>query len=121
MRNNTVRAVVLRCIGIALSIIPPLACILLYFPVWVAKGGEYVLSGFTLLLIAVALLPLYRRIRELLRSPSAYMLWLIAFVVFFTLSRIADEMTVISFVGFLGNLVGAIFFRLAKRVGGDTE
>ena len=33
----------------------------------------------------------------------------------FALSRIADQMTVISLVGFIGNLIGAIIFRIAKR------
>ncbi len=115
MRTNSVtRTIVLRSIGMALSVLPVLACILLYFPVWVAKGGEYVLSGFALLLVAAALLPLYRHIKNLLRSPSACTLWLVAFIAFLALSRIAEEMTVISFVGLVGNLAGAIFFRMAR-------
>ena len=39
----------------------------------------------------------------------------IVFVVFFLVSRIADEMVVISFVGFIGNLVGAMLLKLGER------
>ena len=42
-------------------------------------------------------------------------MWLVSFLIFFCLSRIADEMTVISFVGFVGNLIGALFFHLGRR------
>lgn len=54
-------------------------------------------------------------VRKALASPAAHTMWFIAFLIFFTMSKIADEMTVISFVGFLGNGAGAICFRLARR------
>jgi Co/Zn/Cd efflux system component len=46
-------------------------------------------------------------------SPAAYVMWLIAFLLFFSLEKIAHEMTVISFVGFLSNLCGAVLFKFA--------
>ena len=44
-------------------------------------------------------------------------MWLIAFILFLSLSRIADEMTVISFVGLISNLIGSLIFKLARRYG----
>jgi nicotinamide riboside transporter PnuC len=52
----------------------------------------------------------------MLTSYSSYFLWLILFLLFFALSKIADQMTVISLVGFIGNLLGAICFFIAKRL-----
>ena len=49
------------------------------------------------------------------KSASSYLLWLIMFLLFITLSKIGEQMTVISFVGFISNLLGAICFKLAKR------
>jgi hypothetical protein len=43
------------------------------------------------------------------------MLWLALFVIFLLLSKIAEEMTVISFVGFIGNSFGAIVFKLSEK------
>ena len=60
--------------------------------------------------------PLFKLVRRALSSPSAQMAWFAVFVIFFMLSRIADEMTVISFVGFVGNLVGAILFKTADVI-----
>ncbi len=72
-----------------------------------------VISGFSLLLLVLAAAPLFNVIKRMLRTPSAPVLWFIIFIAFLMLSRIADEMTVISFVGLVSNLLGAVFFRLA--------
>ena len=116
--KNSARSLLLRALGLALCVIPPAAATLCYFPVWRAEGGETLLSGTALLLLTLAAIPIYKLISAHLRSPAAYTVWLIAFLLFLMLSSIAHEMVVISFVGFIGNLVGAILFRLA---GGRNE
>ena len=68
------------------------------------------------MLLALCIVPLYKMIRKGLMSFSSYMMWLILFVLFFSLSKIGDQMTVISFVGFISNLIGAICFWYAKRL-----
>ena len=100
--------------GLTLSTVPVAICILLYFPVWRERGIVATLSGFTLLLLALATVPLINLIKRALKSPSAPIMWLGVFIVFLTLSSIADEMTVVAFVGFVSNLIGAVFFRLAE-------
>ena len=114
-KQNKGLCIALKAIGFALCIIPVTACILAYFPAWQARGGEVLFSGITLLLLSVAALPLYNAIKILLTSPASYTVWLIAFIVFLLLSKIADEMVVISFTGFVGNTLGAICFKLAQR------
>ena len=116
--KQTVKSIFLRVIGLVLCVIPVTVSILCYFPAWRAEGGEVLLSGTTLLLLCMAAVPLYKLISAKLRSPAAYTLWLIAFILFFLLSNIAQEMVVISFTGFIGNLLGAIAFKLA---GGKNE
>lgn len=107
--------------GLVICTVPVFSTIILYFPVWKEKGGAATLSGFTLLLLLMALVPFFSTIKNMLRTPAAYTMWLIAFLIFLLLSKIADEMTVISFVGFISNLVGAFFFKAAKRLGGESK
>ncbi|MBE6644637.1 MAG: hypothetical protein E7612_04565 [Ruminococcaceae bacterium] len=102
-------------IALAVSILPVSAVILTYFPIWAERGGATVLSGFSLLLMFMAAVPAVRFFKKIIASPSAPLIWFISFVLFFSLSRIAEDMTVISFVGFISNLVGAVFFKLADR------
>ena len=101
-------------IGITFSTTPTAVCILLYFPLWRERGIVATISGFTLLLLVLAAVPIFNLIKKALRSPSVPLMWFIVFVTFLALSSITDEMTVIGFVGFISNLIGAIFFRLAE-------
>ena len=113
LNKSRITKLLLRALGVALCVIPVTVSILCYFPVWRAEGGEVLLSGATMLLLAIASLPLYKFLAHRLRSPAAYTVWLIAFLIFLSLSKIADEMVIISFTGFIGNALGAIVYRLA--------
>ncbi len=115
MKNNLTRRLLFFSLGMAISIIPVGVAIFSYFPLWIAREDASILSGLSLLLVCAALVPLYKHMKRTMRSPSAPLMWFISFAAFLLLSKIADEMTVISFVGFITNLIGSIFFRLAKK------
>ena len=66
------------------------------------------------MLLVIAAVPLFNLIKRSLKSPSAPLMWFVVFITFLALSSIAEEMTVVAFVGFLSNLIGAIFFRFAE-------
>ena len=106
----------LHIIGLLFCILPPALATLCYFPVWKMQGSGYTVAGGCILLGVLCLMPLYKHLKRLLASPSSYVMWLMIFILFFVASKIADEMTVIAFVGFLGNLLGGIAFRIRKRL-----
>lgn len=112
---NPTKRLLFNALGLIVSVIPVTAAIISYFPVWARRGDASILSGMSLILVAIAMLPLYKHVRESLRSPSAPMMWFFSFLVFLLLSRIADEMTVISFVGFVTNVIGSLCFKRAKK------
>ena len=113
-KANPTKRLFFNALGLAVSIIPVTAAILSYFPVWARRADSSILSGISLVLVAIALVPLYKHVRTALRSPSAPMMWFFSFLVFLLLSRIADEMTVISFVGFVTNVLGSLCFKRAR-------
>ena len=108
-------------LGLLFSTVPPLFATLAYFPIWSDRGGGTMLSGVAALLLLLCFAPLLRVIRERLKTPSAPIVWLIVFLAFFILAEIATEMKIIAFTGLVGNTVGAVFFRLAKRCGGKID
>ena len=105
---------ILSLIAILVSTVPAVTAVLLYFPIWRAKGGEYALCGLTLLLLLLSAVPFFKLFKRIFSSPSAPMMWFLIFVFFLLLSKIADEITVISFVGFISNLIGSSFIKLAR-------
>ena len=115
--NNPAKRLLFNTLGVCTSVIPVAVTIFSYFPLWLDREDASILSGVSLLLISAALVPLFTYFRQALRSASAPVMWFILFVIFLLLSKIADEVTVISFVGFLTNLIGTLLFKLAKRYG----
>lgn len=106
--------------GYLLCIIPPLACTLTYFPLW-GEGG-FKLNALCVLVVTVAIFPVIKLVRRLLKSDATYIFWFILFISFYALAKIADEMTVISFVGFISNSLGAILIRVGgKKNGREAE
>ncbi len=120
-KNSIIKRVLIKSLGIGICVIPVFSAILSYFPLWIKKADSCALSGFALCLILMALVPFYRQLLGVLKSPAAYTLWFITFIIFFFLSRIAKEMTVIAFVGFISNLLGALIFKLADKHEKDEE
>lgn len=114
---NPSKRLLFNALGLAISVIPVTVSVFSYFPLWIERGDTSILSGISLILIGLAAVPLYKYFKQILRSPSAPVMWLIAFILFLSLSRIADEMTVISFVGLISNLIGSLIFKLARRYG----
>lgn len=114
LNNTPAKRLLWNALGLFCSVIPVAVSIFSYFPIWVAREDASVLSGLSLMLIAMALVPFFRYVRAALASASAPLMWFIIFAVFLLLSKIADEMTVIAFVGFVSNLLGAVFFRIAR-------
>ena len=114
-RNNPAGCLLFNALGLAFCIIPVAVSIFSYFPLWIAREDASILSGLTLLLLCAAFVPLIKYLGQLLKSASAPLMWFILFAAFFLLSKIADEVTVIAFVGFISNLIGSVVFKLAKR------
>lgn len=112
---------VLYLLGMLCCVVPPLCATLAYFPLWAERGSDHMISGLSLVLLLICLCPMHKSIGSMLRSAASYTLWLVLFVLFFLLSRIADELTVISFFGFIGNLIGALLFRLSRGAAAAGE
>lgn len=114
------RKILLTLVGVVISTLPVMLCTLSYLPIWQERGAGATLSGFTFLVVVACFMPLFKLLKRLLASPAAHTMWFLFFVLFFALSKIADEMTVISFVGFVSNLIGAAIFKMA-RIGTEQK
>ena len=121
LHPKTLPAALAAAGGLFFSVLPPAICTLCYFPLFSARGAGAAVCGLSALLLSVAFLPLMRFLRARWRTPSATLLWGGLFLLFFALSKIADEMTVIAFFGFAGNLCGAGLFRLSAHLNRATN
>lgn len=113
-KKTNLYGVLLYALGLIICIAPPAVATLTYFPFW-RDSDEKAIAGGVLLLLILSAYPLFKWMKRHFSTVASYVLWLILFLLFFSLSKIADEMTVISFIGFVSNLIGALIFYISKR------
>lgn len=113
--NDSLKRAILKLFALLVCTVPPIVATVSYFPVWKGRADGSVLSGFTVLLLLISAYPLLKAMKRLLSSPSVFTVWLLLFLTFLLIRSIAYEMTVISFVGLISNLIGACLFKISRR------
>lgn len=118
--NNKLKYNGLTALGALLCIAPPAVATLCFFPLWVEKSSSATVSGLSLILILISIIPLLRIIKEYISSPSATLVWIIVGVFCLAFKSIVEQILVISFVGALSSIAGTIVFK-ARDKGAEKE
>ncbi len=113
--KSKIKFYTLRTAAMAFAVLPPFFAVISYFPVWRTKGDGSLLSGAALILLILSAVPLFKFLKRLIKSPTALGIWFSVFVLFFMLEKIAEQMCVIAFVGFSGNLISSLLWRMGGR------
>lgn len=113
--NNKLKYNGLTALGALLCIAPPSVATLCYFPLWVEKSSSATISGLSLILILISIIPLFRIIKEHIASPSITLIWVIVGVFCITFKAIINQILVISFVGALSSIAGTIVFNARPK------
>ena len=103
-----------RILGISLCVLPPAISTLAFFPIWLADSRTAV-SALTVILLVLAALPVLRLIKTHLRSPSAWMIWLLLWGFLFAFRPIAPAIETIALISFPTSMLGALCFRIGDR------
>lgn len=110
MRADMKRAA-LTAIGAVLCIAPPAVTTLIYFPAWVEKSSTSTISGLSLFLLLLSIIPLFKMLKGFFATPSAPVLWAVVLVFAALFRSIIDQICVIAFVGVVSSLVGMVVFK----------
>lgn len=108
------RAKIYKAVGLALCVLPPALTALSYFPLWLGER-ESTFSVLSVCVLFLCALPFHRILREKLKSPSAWQMWLILLILLSLVRNIIDGLRAVACVAVPTSLLGAVFFALAKR------
>lgn len=101
--------------AVCLCVGAPLIATLTQFPLWIERSSEATVSGLCVVFALLSAVPLFKYFKKLIESPSSPIMWGLILCFLYALRAIVDEMIVISFVGFVSNLIGWGMFKLAER------
>ena len=104
----------LTAAALAVSVLPPLFATLHFFPLWVETSAEATLSGTVCVLLLLSLIPFGKYLMQMLKSPSAPIVWALFTGWMFVMKSIASQMFIVGVVGTIANLAGAVLFK-ARR------
>jgi hypothetical protein len=115
MKNST-KGAIIKTVALGIDVGVPLAATLTQFPLWVEQSAEATMSGLCLVLLGLSVLPFLKQLQEYFKSPSAWVVWGIIFVLLLMLRNIIDQILVVSFAGLVANAVGAGVYNIGKIV-----
>lgn len=119
MKNST-KGAIIKTIALCIDVVVPVAATLTQFPLWIKQSAEATMSGLCLVFLLLSALPFLKKIKAYFKSPSAWVIWGLLFVLFLLLRNIIEQMFIVSFVGFVANVIGAVIYSIGKRIG-DKE
>lgn len=102
--------------AICLDVAAPLIATITQFPIWVETSSEATVSGLFLLFAFLSALPFIKQIKAYFKSPSVWVLWTVALVLFIALRNIINEMVIVCFVGMIANLIGAGIYKIGNVI-----
>ena len=106
----------LKALSIFLCTVPPAAVTIYYFPIWYEVGRVRALApAISILCFCVSAVPLIRWLSQKIKTPAAWMIWSVMAAVLIVLMQVIEQMVVISVVGAIGNIIGAILWKIANR------
>ena len=115
--KNATKGKIIKTVALCIDVGVPLIATLTQFPLWIEKSAEATMSGFCLVLMLLSVLPFFKQLKEYFKSPSAWVVWTIIFVVMLVLHNIIGQMLIVSFAGAIANILGAGLYVLGRHIG----
>lgn len=120
--TNKTKYYLCYAVGMIFCIIPSVLAVATYFPVWKEAHPSVMASGIMVsaisisLMACVALPPLAKWLKIFVgKTPSAWVGFAIAAVLFKMIESVVDALFVIFFIAALSNLCGQVFFFIGNR------
>lgn len=113
--QRTTKGKILKISAIVLDVGAPFAATISQFPVWVDRSAGATMSGLFVLFAFLSAIPFFKQIKTYFKSPSAWVMWCVIFVMLVGLRAIIDEMIVICAIGLLSNIVGAGLYKVGNK------
>lgn len=114
--KNATKGKIVKAAAVGIDVLGPLGATCSQFPVWVEKSSAATVSGLFLVFAILSCIPLFKQIKEWLKTPSVPVMFTVAAVLFIALRNIIDQMVLICVVGAIANVVGAVVYKAGAAV-----
>lgn len=117
--KKTAKHIGLMAAGFACCIFPAVSATLYFFPLW--QTSDKRISFLSVLLLVVCCLPFWRYIRQALKSPSVWQIYLVGGILLYAVNAIAADVAKIFLFSAPFSVLGAVLFKVAERIKAEEE
>ena len=119
--KNLTKGAIIKTVAIGIDVGVPLVATLAQFPLWIENSAEATMSGLCLVLLGLSAIPFFKQLKEYFKSPSAWVVWGIIFVVLILMRSIINQIVVVAFAGFVANTAGAGIYNVGKIISNKED
>lgn len=119
--SNKTKGRILQAASLALSVGVPFVATIIQFPLFVNRSAAATVSGLSVLLLLVCVVPFAKHIKIAMRSASIPFVWTFIAVGLFAINSIVEEMIVVAMLGAIANWIGMFIYRAGERLINEKE
>ena len=109
--TNTTKGSLMKKAALVMAVGCPIGAAATQFPVWVHESAEATMSGMFLVIVLLSSIPIFRLMRDRLKSPFMPFLWIAVTVVLLALRAIIDDLILIGGIASISNTVGWALYK----------
>lgn len=119
--SNKTKGRILQAASLALSVGVPFVATIIQFPLFVNRSAAATVSGLSVLILLVCVVPFAKHIKIAMRSASIPFVWTFIAVGLFAINSIVEEMIVVAMLGAIANWIGMFIYRAGERLINEKE
>ena len=119
--SNKTKGRILQAASLALSVGVPFVATIIQFPLFINRSAAATVSGLSVLLLLVCVVPFAKHIKIAMRSASIPFVWTFIAVGLFAINSIVEEMIVVAMLGAIANWIGMFIYRAGERLINEKE
>lgn len=113
--SNKTKGIILQASSMALSIGVPFVATVIQFPLFVNKSAAATVSGLSVLLLLICVIPAAKHVKIAMRSASIPFVWTAIAVGLIAINSIVEEMIIVAVLGAVANWIGAFLYRAGEK------
>lgn len=113
--TNKTKGIILQAASLAVSVGVPFVATIIQFPLFINKSAAATVSGLSVLILLVCIIPFAKHIKIAMRSASIPFVWSFIAVGLFAIHSIVEEMIIVAVLGAISNWIGMVIYRAGEK------
>ena len=113
--TNKTKGIILQAASLVVSVGVPFVATIIQFPLFINKSAAATVSGLSVLLLLICVIPAAKHVKIAMRSASIPFVWTAIAIGLVAINSIVEEMIIVAVLGAVANWIGAFLYRAGEK------